>query len=74
MIMLMRNMILGAGIFLGASFALAQTGFEGMDEDGDGSISKDEYYGYIGDAGLYADWDQDSDGFIDESEYDAFDF
>ena len=43
--------------------------FETADTDGNGSISKDEFYGLVSDAGIYSDWDYDADGFIEEDEF-----
>lgn len=57
---------------LASTLAFAQTTFESMDSDGDGNISKDEYYGVVGDAGIYADLDYDSDGLIDDNEFEGF--
>lgn len=39
------------------------------DANSDGSVSQDEFYGGISDAGLYPDWDMDNDGLIDENEF-----
>ena len=66
-----KPVALGVALALLGAPAFAQTTFESQDTDGDGSISKDEYYGVVGDAGVYADLDYDSDGFIDENEFEG---
>lgn len=63
--------VLATAVSLAASFALAETSFESLDADSDGSVSKDEYYGLVSDAGVFADWDADSDGLIDENEFEG---
>jgi hypothetical protein len=69
----MRNtLILATGILLASGLAWADQSFESFDSadtNSDGNISKDEFYGLVSDAGIYPDWDYDSDGFIDENEY-----
>lgn len=55
-------------VLFGAT-VLAQTSFDRVDTDGDGSITKDEYYGMVSDAGIYPDHDRDDDGFVDEDEF-----
>ena len=68
----MRNQItLAIAISLLGSPALAQTTFESLDTNSDGSISKDEYYGLVSDAGIYPDLDSDSDGLIEENEFEG---
>lgn len=68
----MRQTLLVAALFFAGTLALAQSDFEAMDTDDDGSISKDEFYGYVGDAGIYGDWDLDDNGLIDENEFGEF--
>ena len=68
-----KKIALATSILLTASLASADVTFESFDSadsNGDSKVSKDEFYGYIGDAGIYADWDRDTNGFIDENEYD----
>ncbi|MGE0159787.1 MAG: hypothetical protein AB7N70_32200 [Dehalococcoidia bacterium] len=48
--------------------------FSNIDQDNNGQVSKDEFYGYVGDAGVYGDLDTDRDGFIDSDELDAIGF
>lgn len=50
--------------------ALAQT-FATYDENSDGNITKDEFYGTVADTGTYADWDANDDGLLDEEEFGA---
>ncbi|MGX0876852.1 hypothetical protein ACSSV4_001534 [Roseovarius sp. MBR-154] len=52
--------------------ALAQS-FVSYDENSDGKITKDEFYGSVADAGIYADWDTNDDGLLDEEEFGALD-
>src|SRR5690554_111469 len=66
-----RKIIFGLCISLAGGAVLAQSSFSEMDENGDGNISKDEYFGSLSDAGIYSDWDVNSNGFVDESEFDA---
>ena len=58
-------------LFTGAIASADETfeSFETADTDDNGSISKDEFYGLVSDAGIYSDWDYDADGFIEEDEY-----
>ena len=63
---------LATSIILAGGAALADKSFESFDTadtNNDGEISKDEFYGLVSDAGIYADWDADSDGFIEEEEF-----
>lgn len=59
---------------MAAAPAAAQTSFETADENDDGEISKDEFYGTVSDLGIYSDWDLDADGIIDVDELDSLDF
>lgn len=64
---------MGASILLAGGIASADQEFESFetaDSNDDGSISKDEFYGLVSDAGIYADWDYDADGFIEANEFD----
>ena len=64
--------VLTTSVMFAAGAALADQTFESFDTadtNGDGEISKDEFYGLVSDAGIYADWDADSDGFIEEEEF-----
>lgn len=70
----MKRAALATGIMLATSLAFGDVTFESFDTadiDDSGEITKDEFYGFITDAGIYADYDYDDDGFIDENEYDA---
>lgn len=68
-----KPMTLATAILLTGGIALAggktAATFESMDTNEDRSITKDEYYGSISDMGTYADFDYDSDGLIDEDEF-----
>ncbi|MDN5882362.1 MAG: hypothetical protein L0H37_08325, partial [Nitrosospira sp.] len=57
--------------------------FESWDENNDGKITMDEFYGPTSDPGLYSSWDTNGDGLIDHKEwtfigwdydYDVWDF
>ena len=67
--MMQKAIVITTWVLTG-SLALAQTNFQAQDENGDGKISKDEYYGLASDAGVYSDYDADGDGFIEMSEFD----
>lgn len=73
-----KQMTLATAILLTGGLALAGGGnkptFETMDTNEDRSISKDEYYGSIADMGVYSDFDYDSNGLIDETEFDESTF
>ncbi|HET6628882.1 MAG TPA: hypothetical protein VFG91_03815 [Woeseiaceae bacterium] len=67
-----RHLTFAIGTLLAGTLAFADVTFESFetaDTNNDGEISKDEFYGLVSDAGIYADWDWDSDGFIDEDEF-----
>ena len=68
-----QQMTIATAILLTGGLALAGGGnkptFESMDTNDDRSISKDEYYGSIADMGTYSDFDHDSDGLVDEDEF-----
>lgn len=51
--------------------APAEDSLDARDSDGDGRVSRDDYYGLVDDLGIYPDWDTSSDGAIDRHEYDA---
>ncbi|MFC0267244.1 hypothetical protein [Kushneria aurantia] len=65
-----KEIILGLALALGSTAAVASS-FDTLDSNGDGSVSKDEFYGSIGDWGTYSDWDTTGDGLIDEDEFDT---
>lgn len=66
----MRKTILpGMVLALFSVPAFAAT-FASWDTNDDNRITPDEFYGPITDLGTYSDWDLDSDGFIDEAEFD----
>lgn len=60
---------LGIALVLGATPAMAKS-FSNYDADGNGNISKDEFYGSVADVGTYSDWDTDNDGLISDTEFD----
>lgn len=74
----MRNhILLATSVLLAGGLALAEVtheSFDAADTNNDDVISKDEFYGFVGDAGIYADYDYDGDGFIDETEFDGIDW
>lgn len=67
--MLYRSIVTMA-LLLTGSLAIGQTTFQAQDENGDGKISKDEYYGLASDMGIYADHDANDDGLIETNEFD----
>jgi len=54
---------------LASTMAFAASNFEAQDANGDGNISKDEFFGSVSDVGTYSDWDSDSDGLLTEDEF-----
>lgn len=60
---------LAVAFSLVASAALAAGDFATHDTDGDGVLSDNEFYDYVGDAGAFSQWDANNDGFLDESEF-----
>lgn len=67
------TMTLGIILALGSGTACA-TSFSSLDTDANGKISKDEYYGYAGDLGVYGDWDLNDDNLLDEDEWAEIDY
>lgn len=54
-----------------ASFA-GDTSFSDWDDDGDGNVTKDEFYNSAADWGIYSDYDVDNDGLYTEDEWYEF--
>lgn len=46
-----------------------ESSFQKVDTNNNDRISKDEFYGYVGDLGVFSSWDSDRDGLLDENEY-----
>ncbi len=65
----LKTLSLTTALVFSATAAMAS--FQTQDVNGDGQLSKDEYYGSVSDAGVYADWDKNSDGLLDETEFTA---
>lgn len=63
----LKTLSLTTALVFSATAAMAS--FASQDVNGDGQLSKDEYYGSVADAGVYADWDKNSDGLLDENEF-----
>ena len=59
---------------MASSMSLAAASFNFQDANDDGKISKDEYYSTLSDSGIYADWDLNGDGFINEGEFEEVGF
>jgi hypothetical protein len=59
---------LGLAVALFSTPAVAQS-FAEYDSNGDGQITRDEFYGSVSDAGIYSDVDTNSDGLIGEDEF-----
>lgn len=55
--------------FAGSAMVASALDFGVVDANADGNVTTDEFYGAASDAGLYADWDTDSDGLIEENEF-----
>lgn len=65
-----KHIVLGIALALSSTAALAASPtFNTLDSDGNGDISKDEFYGSVGDWGTYSDWDTTGDGLIDADEF-----
>ncbi|MBZ9567593.1 hypothetical protein [Modicisalibacter tunisiensis] len=64
-------------LITGILIALTSTGafasFTSQDSDGNGKISRDEFYGSAADVGTYSDWDLNDDGLLDENEFGELD-
>lgn len=67
-----KHIALATSILMAGGMASADVTFESFetaDTNNDKQVSKDEFYGLVSDAGIFADWDYDADGFIEENEY-----
>ncbi|MDV6317488.1 hypothetical protein [Chromohalobacter sp. HP20-39] len=62
-----KEMIFGIALALASTGAFAS--FSSQDADGNGKVSKDEFYGAVSDQGKFSDWDLNGDGLIDEDEF-----
>lgn len=63
------SLIVTATLTLASPVVLAEE-FKDHDTNRDGSMSEEEFYGAVESAGIYNQWDTNSDGLIDASEYD----
>lgn len=63
-----RTFILGLALAIGTTPAFAAS-FSELDSDGNQELSRDEFYGGVADIGTYSDWDANSDGLLDENEF-----
>lgn len=54
---------------LASTMALAAGSSTVQDANSDGNITKDEFFGSMSDVGTYSDWDLDSDGLLNEDEF-----
>ncbi|MDW5377686.1 hypothetical protein R6258_12210 [Halomonas sp. HP20-15] len=63
-----KELIFGIALALGSTGAFAAS-FESQDANGDGKLSKDEFYSSVSDIGTYSDWDLNDDGLIDDNEF-----
>tara|TARA_B100001079_G_scaffold261356_1_gene262417 strand:+ start:673 stop:1044 length:372 start_codon:yes stop_codon:yes gene_type:complete len=66
---MLKKLVLTGMLALSATTVFAAS-FDQLDNNGDNTITKDEYFGSISDWGTYSDWDVNGDGLIDESEFD----
>lgn len=62
-----KEMIFGIALAFASTSAFAA--FSDQDANGNGQLSKDEFYGTMADQGKYSDWDLNGDGLIDEDEF-----
>jgi hypothetical protein len=65
----MRNKLYLAIAATLMSTSLFAMDFTTADENGDGKISKDEFYGTLSDAGTYSDFDLDRNFYLVKSEF-----
>ena len=63
-----RTFILGLALAIGTTPAFAAS-FSELDSNGNQELSRDEFYGGVADIGTYSDWDANSDGLLDENEF-----
>jgi len=63
-----KKLLLGITLALSTTVAFAAS-FENHDNNGDGKLTADEFYGSVSDIGIYSDWDTSGDGLIDENEW-----
>jgi hypothetical protein len=63
-----KKLLLGITLALSSTVAFAAS-FENHDNNGDGKLTPDEFYGSVSDMGTYSDWDTSGDGLIDENEW-----
>lgn len=69
-----RVTLTGAALAVMGTVAWAGGDFNGMDADGDSRVSRDEYDTYVSEVNVLEGRDTNSDGIIDESEYDVIGF
>ena len=51
------------------AYAGGDQSFGSVDADNSGTVTKDEFYGSVGDLGTYSNWDNNGDGLINEEEF-----
>lgn len=68
------GLALGVSLALSSAPVLAGGSFSKHDADSNGQLSKDEFYGTAADMGRYSDWDANSDGLLDENEWNDAEF
>lgn len=72
--MMNRITLTGAALAVLGTVAWAGGDLKGMDEDGDGRISRNEYESHVSEINVLESRDTNTDGIIDESEYDVIGF
>lgn len=58
----------------GTASVAADSSYSDWDDNGDGNITTDEFYGSASDWGIYSDYDLDNDGLYNEAEWNEFDW
>lgn len=66
-----KRVPLATAILLISGLAFGEGSFERNDTNGDGQLSRDEYYGLISDAGIYSDYDTNGDDILDVNEVES---
>jgi hypothetical protein len=68
LVALIASVAAGLAVVLSADATASGPSLQTVDRSGDDRISKDEFYGYVDEAGLYRRYDEDGDGLMDDDE------